>query len=487
MTSPDLLSGCSILIDGTWIKSSNTYERFDPSNLSRSTGKFSLAQSEHVTLAYEKAAVAQRKWSGLTAINRAEVLRKIADLLEAESEEAAKRLTLDMGKAIRDARGEVLRSVAILRYYSGELTQPSGETYPSADPSTFLMTLEEPLGVVCVITPWNFPFAIPVWKLAPSIAFGNTVVWKPADAATGSAVFLANLFTRAGLPPGVLNLITGKGSTLSASLTGNEYLSAISFTGSSAVGNQIRHAVADRNVKVQLELGGKNPAIVLTDADLDDAATQIIRGAMLSTGQRCTATSRVYIERGVFAEFTELLKLKNESLTVGDPFDEKTDVGPLGSVEQRTNVFRYIEIAISEKVKFITSVPLTTNDCFIAPTIITDVDSQSVLVKEEIFGPILILQEVENLSQAIDAANDTEFGLSSSLFTKDIASAMTFIKNTKSGIVHINRETAGVEPHVPFGGIKGSSNMHREQGKAARGFFTTTKTVYIRSNQNKAR
>ncbi len=475
-------TGTTLLIGGVWCAAEDSYNRFDPSRPERLTGSYALASPEQVAAAYDAAAAAQPGWAATPAPARSEVLRRAAELLEARADEAAHRLTADMGKAIRDARAEVLRSVAILRYFGGELLQPSGETYPSTDPATTLLTVEEPLGVVCAITPWNFPFAIPTWKLAPALGFGNAVVWKPAESASGSAVLLAEVLVDAGLPAGVLNVVTGKGRTISASLTGDPRLAALTFTGSNGVGVRLRQAVADRNVKVQLELGGKNPAIVLADADLDNAAVQIVRGAMLSTGQRCTATSRVYVERPIAAQFRELLREQVEKLVVGDPYDEATDVGPLASAEQRDTVAGYLDIARDQQAEVVTGGRIDdAGGCFMSPTVLADVRPESALVREEIFGPVLVLEEVEDFDAALAAANDTEFGLSSAVFTRDLAKAMAFVRRTQSGLVHINRETAGVEPHVPFGGVKGSSSMHREQGKAARAFFTTTKTVYLRT------
>ena len=474
--------GATLFLGGSWLSAEKTYERFCPADLSRSTGRFALASLDHVREAYDAASAAQPGWAATPAPARAEVLRRAADLLAGRVEEAARRLTADMGKALRDARGEVLRSVAILRYFSGELLQPSGETYPSADPNTMLLTIEEPLGVICAITPWNFPFAIPTWKLAPALGFGNAVVWKPAEPASGSAVLLTEVFAAAGLPAGVLNLVTGNGRSISRGLTDDPRLSALTFTGSGGVGNRLRQAVADRNVKLQLELGGKNPAIVLADADLADAAVQVVRGAMLSTGQRCTATSRVYVERSVAPRLRELLVKQVEQLVVGDPYAEQTDVGPLASAEQRDTVGRYLQIAVDEDAEVLVGGTLADDGgCYMAPTVLAGVRPDSALLREEIFGAVLVVEEVEDFEAALVAANDTEFGLSSALFTKDITKAMTFVRRTQSGLVHINRETASVEPHVPFGGIKGSSSMAREQGKAARQFFTTTKTVYLRT------
>ena len=476
-----LADGTTLFIGGSWRAAEQSYERFDPADLSRMTGAFAAADAELVRSAYEAAHAAQLAWAATPAAARGDVLRRAADLLEARLDDAAHRLTADMGKTIRDARGEVARSVAILRYFAAEVLQPAGETYPSADPTTMLLTVEEPLGVVCAITPWNFPFAIPTWKLAPALGFGNAVVWKPAEAASGSAVFLTETLAEAGIPDGVLNLLTGKGGAMSAELTGNAHLAALTFTGSGPVGTRLRQAVADRNVKVQLELGGKNPAIVLADADLEDAATQVTRGAMLATGQRCTATSRAYVERSVFSEFLELLRDRVEAMAVGDPYDDETDVGPLASVQQRNTVRGYMELARKEQAEFVIGGLSDEHECFAPLTILTGVAPGSALLREEIFGPVLVVQAVEDFEEGIKEANDTEFGLSSALFTRDLGKATEFIRRTESGLVHINRETAGVEPHVPFGGVKGSSSMSREQGKAARQFFTTTKTVYLRS------
>lgn len=478
-TSP-LPSGQTLFIDGHWRLAGSEYERFDPSDLSRSTGRFALAGAAEVEAAYAAASAAQPGWAATPAPARAEILRTAAEAIEERAEEGARRLTADMGKALRDARAEVLRSASILRYFAGELLQPSGETYPSADPATTLLTVEEPLGVVLAITPWNYPFAIPTWKLAPALGFGNGVVWKPAEPASGSAVLLTEMLSSAGLPPGVLNLVTGRGRELSPHLTGDPRLAALTFTGSGGVGTRLRQAVADRNVKVQLELGGKNPAIVLADADLPDAAEQVVRGAMLSTGQRCTATSRVYVEQPVAEDFARLVQERVETLVVGDPFDDATDVGPLASEEQRETVGGYLDIARDEGVQVLHGGSLRGEQCFVDPTVISGVAPESRLMLDEIFGPVLVLAEVNDFEEAIAAANATEFGLSSAVFTKDLAKAMAFIRRTQSGVVHINRETAGVEPHVPFGGVKGSSSMAREQGKAARHFFTTTKTVYLR-------
>jgi acyl-CoA reductase-like NAD-dependent aldehyde dehydrogenase len=481
-TKSRLDSGESLFIGGRWSSGDDTYERFDPSDLSRSTGRYAAASSDDVARAYEAATAAQPAWAAKAAAERGEILRAAADHLASDVEAAARRLTSDIGKVIRDARGEVMAAIGTLRYYATEVLQPLGEMYPSADPSTTLFTLEQPLGVVCAITPWNFPFAIPMFKLAPALAFGNTAVWKPAEAASGSAVYLMEAFAAAGLPDGVLNLVTGKGAALSGPLVGNPHLAALSFTGSNAVGSRLRHAVADRNVKVQLELGGKNAAIVLADADLEDAAARVTRAAMFATGQRCTATSRVYVERSVGDEFIKRLCDAVNGLVVGDPFDDGTDVGPSAFPDQRDKVAEYLDLAHDEGAEVLAGGSPDGDGCFVKPTILTGVDPDSRVVREEIFGPVLVVELVDDFDSAIAKANDTEYGLSSAVFTRDVGKAIAFARRTESGVVAINRETAGIEPHVPFGGVKASSSMSRELGKAARQFFTTTKTVYLRSS-----
>jgi len=479
-----LREGKTIHIDGEWNQAMSTISLVDPANPPSTTGQLAAGSPVHVDKAYEAASDARADWASTPAQTRSDVLRVAADLLESEAEFASRRLTLDMGKAIRDASAEVARGVAILRYYAGEVLQASGEVYPSVDPSTTLQTIEEPVGTVALITPWNFPVAIPLWKMAPALVFGNTVVWKPASDAGGSAVLLVELLLRAGLPDGVLNLVTGSGGDLSESLTSASALKALSFTGSGGTGMSIQRALSDRTVKLQLELGGKNPAIVLADADLEDAAVQICRGAMFSTGQRCTATSRVFVERPVVDEFTSLLTREVNSLKTGDPLDPETDVGPAASRAQFDTVSEYIELARGEEATFLTGEeqPGDADGLYIKPVVLTGLDPSSRLLTEEIFGPVLCLVPVDGgLDQMVERANDTEFGLSSALFTSNLKNAMRFSRLSESGVVHVNRETAGVEPHVPFGGLKGSSNANREQGTAARRFFTNTKTVYIRT------
>lgn len=475
--------GTTLLIDGKWIGSASTTQCFDPADLTVVTGVFAEADARHVDAAYAAAAAAAPGWASTSMVDRTQILLQAATILESRAESCAQRLTADIGKIIRDARSEVLRSVSTLRYYAAELAQPIGNTYHSSSDDTFLFTVREPVGVVCAITPWNFPFAIPAFKLSPALAYGNTVVWKPAEAASCSAVLFAEILQEAGLPPGVLNLVTGNGATLSDSLTDDPRLSALTFTGSNAVGNQLRKAVSGHNVRIQLELGGKNPAIVLSDANIADAAAQITRGAMFATGQRCTATSRVYVQRDVMDEFCRHLVNGVTALRVGNPFDDVTDVGPLASRGQRTKVLEYLSIAASEKATFLTGEGQAArdHDCFVDPTVLADLSPASRVTREEIFGPVAVLAPFDTYEDAVTAANDTNYGLSAALFTANINAAMDFVRKSESGLVHINRETAGIEHHVPFGGAKESGSMSKELGKAAREFFTNSKTVYLRN------
>jgi acyl-CoA reductase-like NAD-dependent aldehyde dehydrogenase len=471
-----------VLIGGSWERTPETVECTDPSRPGSVTGTFSRATAEHITRAYEAAGDGQRRWAALSALQRADVLRRASDLLEERTAEAAERLTADMGKASREAKGEILRSASILRFASGEALQPWGESFPSADPEMLLLTAEEPVGVVAAITPWNFPFAIPTWKLAPALVFGNAVVWKPAGLAVGSAAMLAGILVEAGLPDGALNLVPGPGAELSAALTADPRLAALSFTGSTEVGMSLKRALAERNVKLQLEMGGKNAAVVLADADLPDAADQIVRAAMLATGQRCTATSRVYAARPIHDELVGMIVERVQALRVGDPYDEATEVGPLASAEQLATVRGYLELARSSgcTVRCGGEAGDGENGYFVEPTVLTEVPPDSPLLREEIFGPVIACAPIEGLEEGLELANRSEFGLTSSVFTRDTAAALAFARGVEAGMVNVNRETGGQEPHVPFGGVKASSNLEREQGKAARRFFTTTKTIYVR-------
>jgi aldehyde dehydrogenase (NAD+) len=421
-------------------------------------------------------------WRATPAPGRGDILRKAADLLEARAADVGRDLTREEGKTLAEGIGETRRAVQILRYYAAQTLEPDGETYPSHSANTFLYARREPVGVVSAITPWNFPIAIPAWKIAPALAYGNSVVWKPAELVPLTAVHLVQALVDAGLPDGVLNLVIGKGSEVGDVLVTHDAVQAITFTGSNAVGRALQRKAIERGKKVQLELGGKNPAVVLDDADLDLAAEQVARGAFLSAGQKCTATSRVIVEAAVLQPFQERLAALAETWKLGDPLEADTRVGPLVSADQLQSVTDYLDIARQEGGRALAggSRPDHLGDgYYIKPTVLTDVGPESRVVREEIFGPVAAVLSAGSYDEAVALANDTRYGLCASVFTNDLTRALRFADDIHAGVVKINQESAGLEFHVPFGGMQESSSGSREQGKAAREFFTQWKTVYM--------
>jgi aldehyde dehydrogenase (NAD+) len=470
-------------IGGQWLAavSGETSENRNPANPDEVIGLFAASGADDVSAAVAAADAAAFGWAETSAITRANILYKASEILAGRIPQVGRDLSREEGKTLKEGIGETTRAVAILRYFAGEVQQPVGEHYSSANPSTLLFTLREPLGVCGIITPWNFPIAIPAWKIVPALAFGNTVVFKPASLTPLCAVHLTQALAEAGLPEGVLNLVTGSAGQVGDPLVTDDRVVAVSFTGSDVVGNGIKKAAGERGAKVQLELGGKNPAIVLADADLDHAVQQVINGAMMSTGQKCTATSRAIVDRRVAAEVAERLGAKIAGLTVGDPLEDATQIGPVISAEAAERIAGEIDSARMSGVNLAVGGdrPANLNGHFLNPTLFVDVDPDSRLGQEELFGPVLGVIPVDDIDHAIAVANSVRFGLSASLFTRDIGRALDFIRHIHAGIVHVNSETAGAEPHVPFGGYKGSSSYSREQGKAAREFYTQVKTVYF--------
>ena len=473
-------------IGGQWVaaKSGGTFENRNPANTDDLIGAFAASGAEDVDAAVTAAAEAFPAWRKTSAIARGQILFKAADILMSRVNEIGAELTREEGKTLKEGIGETTRAVQILRYFAGEAQQPTGEHYPSMSPSTLLYTVREPLGVCALITPWNFPIAIPTWKLAPALAFGNTVVLKPASLTPLCAVRLVEALAEAGLPAGVVNLVTGSAGAVGDPLVRDERVTAISFTGSNAVGNELKMTAAERGAKLQLELGGKNPAIVLKDADMDHAITHLVNGAMMSTGQKCTATSRAIVERSVAAELTERLTAKIASLVVGDPSKPETQIGPVIDDKAASRIVGDIARGTDEGAEVLVgggrlSENGTAKGHFVSPTLLGGVASESFLGQEELFGPVLGIIPVDGYEEAIEVANAVRFGLSASIFTRDLGRALQFAQDIQAGIVHVNSETAGAEPQVPFGGYKGSSSYSREQGKSAREFFTQVKTVYI--------
>jgi aldehyde dehydrogenase (NAD+) len=475
-----------LLIDGAWRDpaSGNWQPNVNPANTDDVIGEFAAANADDANEAVNAAARAFTGWRATPMVTRGNILYKAANLLEARLEEVAQAMTREEGKTLPEARGETARGVAILRYYAGEASQPDGETYPTALPNRMLYTRREPVGVVGLITPWNFPVAIPLWKMAPALVYGNTVVLKPADLTPLTAWHIADVLHQAGLPAGVLNLVTGSGRVAGNAIVNHPDVKAISFTGSNGVGRDIQRKAMERGAKAQLEMGGKNPVVVLDDADLDLAVEMVTRGAMKSTGQKCTATSRVFVQEGIYSRFAAALTNKVKSLKVGDGSAADTYLGPAVSKSQQQTVLEYLEIGRQEGMKTAAGGEPYREDAYrggfyVPPTVFLDAAVDSRVMQEEIFGPVVALAPVPTLDAAVEAANNIPFGLSAAIISRDIGNIMRFIDGIQAGLVHVNDETAGAEPHVPFGGFKESSSHSREQGKAAREFYTQLKTVYL--------
>lgn len=475
-------------IGGEWMDARDgaTSENRNPANPSDLIGLFPRSTGEDVAAAVEAARSAHPAWSALSSLKRGEYLLRAAAVLEARVDEIAAEFTREEGKTLREARGETLRGVTILRYFAGEGAQAVGEVYPSVNPAMMLYTLHVPLGVVGIITPWNFPVAIPLWKIAPALLYGNTVVFKPAEITPLTATRLAQIFDEVGLPKGVLNLVAGSGAVIGPALTDNPTVTGISFTGSNAVGRAIQAGANRRGAKVQLELGGKNPVVVLDDADLDQAAALTVSGAMLSTGQKCTATSRAIVQRAVLAAFTEKVVARVRALAVGDGMRDETNVGPQASASQRDTVLEYLEIGREEGAEVLVgggplNGPEYNGGYFVQPTVFAGVRPEMRIAQEEIFGPVLSIIPADSYDEALSIANGVRYGLSAAIFTRDIGKSFRFIRDSQAGVIHVNGETPGAEPQAPFGGMKESSSFSREQGKAAAQFFTQTKTVYFES------
>ncbi|HTI64548.1 MAG TPA: aldehyde dehydrogenase family protein [Gemmatimonadaceae bacterium] len=437
--------------------------------------------AEEVRRAVSAAADALPRWRGLAGSARADALYKWADAIASRAEEFAQLVTREVGKPIGESRGEVARCVTILRYYAGDAVRGIGDVIPAQSATSLQFTLRQPLGVVALITPWNFPIAIPLWKAAPALAFGNTVVLKPAESSARSAVFLAECAEAAGLPAGAFNVLLGRGDVVGGPLVGADDVRAVSFTGSGRVGAHVAAQAAQRNIRYQTEMGGKNVAIVMPDADLTLAATLTAAGAMRYAGQKCTATSRVVVARDVEKEFLEELRGQVAALPLGPVADPKAAVGPVISEISRDSIRRALDDIDAECI-YVGKVPTSDEferGFFLPPAIYRNAAADSALAQRELFGPVLAAFTADDLDHAIALANATPYGLSASLFTRDIRSALRYIDRIEAGMVRVNGDTTGVDPHAPFGGMKGSSSGSREQGPAAREFYTEIKTVQI--------
>ncbi|WP_010273136.1 aldehyde dehydrogenase family protein [Paenibacillus senegalensis] len=472
-------------INGEWAPSVGQawIQRTNPANQSERIGEVPDSTAEDVELAVTAANLALNAWRRLAGAERGNLLYRAADLVEKHKRELARLATREMGKTLMEMTQEVARGADILRYYAGEGMRKTGDVIPSANRDHLLFTTRVPMGVAALITPWNFPVAIPLWKLAPALVYGNTVIWKPSPEASITAVKLTGLLAEAGFPPGVVNLVHG-GKKTGEAMVSHPRVQAVSFTGSNAAGRQIAIEAARTGKKVQLEMGGKNPVIVTDKADLDKSVRMTISGAMKSAGQKCTATSRAIVFRSVYDDFKEKLLEEVKQITVGDGLNEAAWMGPLVSQSQWDKVMSYIRQGLSEGAELLCGGKRPEGadyeqGFFIEPTVFANVTTEMTLAQEEIFGPVLALMVVDSLEEALQLANDVRFGLSASIFTEDIQEAMQFIQDMEAGMIRINGESAGVELQAPFGGMKASSSYSKEQGTAAIEFYTTSKTVTI--------
>ncbi|MBU7592665.1 alpha-ketoglutaric semialdehyde dehydrogenase GucD [Metabacillus halosaccharovorans] len=476
-------------INNEWKQSSDhdVIASFNPANKEEVVGLVQKSSEEDLDEAVNAAHNAKKGWRKLGQVARGQLLYKVANIIEENLEDIAETMTREMGKTLPEAKGETARGVAILRYYAGEGMRSDGDTIPSTDPDALMFTRRTPLGVVGVITPWNFPVAIPIWKIAPALVYGNTVVFKPATEAAVTAAKVVECFAKAGIPQGVLNFITGSGSVIGQGLIDHPLLNGITFTGSEGVGKNVAKSATERGIKFQLEMGGKNPVIVAKDADLQLAVDAVLSGGLKSTGQKCTATSRVIVEADIYDQFKELLLNKIDEITIGDGLKDGIWMGPCASESQFNTVCSYIEKGKQEGASLIYGGEVLNgeeyqNGFFVRPAVFENVNSDMSIAQEEIFGPVLALMKVGSLEKAIDVANDSKYGLSASIFTRNISSFLSFIDDMEAGLVRVNAESAGVELQAPFGGMKASSTGTREQGEAAKEFYTSIKTVFVKGS-----
>ena len=468
-------------IGGRHVASEDTGENINPSDTNDVIGLYSRATPETVEEAISAASEAAPDWAATSPQQRADILLRIASEIRSRSHELGRLLSREEGKVLGEGIGEVMRAAQVFEFFSGEALRMSGDRFPSTRENVTVEVVREPVGVVAAITPWNFPIAIPAWKIAPALAFGNTVVFKPAELVPASAHALVDIAIRSGLPDGVLNLVLGSGSVLGPALYGSSDVDAISFTGSLETGREVLAGAAGQLTKVQLEMGGKNPLVIATDADLELALDVAMQGAFGSTGQRCTASSRLIVEDSVHDEFVERLAHKMSGIGVGNALSEESEMGPVVDKRQLDIDLRYLEIAKEEGAEAVLGGELLEKDTpgfYLSPALILGTHNHQRVNQEEIFGPIATVIRVADYEEALSTANDTPFGLSSGICTTSLRLAEHFQSHAQAGIVTINLPTAGVDPHAPFGGRKASSYGPREQGSQAREFFTQTKTGY---------
>ena len=472
-------------INGEWQEwKGRRVQDVNPADVNDVIADAPASSAREASEACEAAARAFEGWRNTPAPVRGQILYKVHRRMEERRQELAEALTREEGKTLSESRGELQRAINIVEFFAGEARRITGETIPSELPSNFCYTVKQPVGPVAIITPWNFPIAIPIWKMAPALVSGNTVVFKPASLTPLTAALIVEIFHECGLPPGVLHLVYGGGREVGDTIVKHPAIQAVSFTGSNDVGIALYGAAAARGIKCQCEMGGKNPIVVLGDADLELAVESTLQGAFGSTGQRCTATSRAVVVDSVANEFLERLEARTASLVVGNGLDPKTNIGPSVDQSQLDTVLSYVEAGRKEGARLVVGGGRV-NDAgrergfFVAPAIFDRVDPGMRIAQEEIFGPVLSLIRVPDTATALSAANGVRFGLSASIYTNDVTAMYRFVDKLEAGIIHVNSPTVGGEAHIPFGGMKATGVGLREMGRVAIDFYTELKVVYV--------
>jgi len=468
-------------IGGKEISAATPLESINPSNTSEVVATFPEGTAEDVNAAVEAATKAQPAWASASPEVRSDVLDKAGSLIIERKDAIGKLLAREEGKTLPEAMGETVRAGRILKYFAGEALRRHGQNLESTRPGIEVQTYREAVGVFGLITPWNFPIAIPAWKLAPAIAFGNTVVLKPANPTPATAHALISVLHEAGLPAGVVNMVLGRGNVGDA-IAKHPGVTGVSFTGSQAVGSKVAAAAVARQARVQLEMGGKNPLVVMDDAEFDRAVQIAVDGGYFATGQRCTASSRVFVQEGIYDKFIAAVAERAKALKVGDALDPATQMGPAVTDVQLAGNLKYVDIALKEGGRLLAGgnepLKLANQGYYMSPTLIVDTQASDTINQEEVFGPVVSVVKFKTYDEALELCNAGNFGLSAGIVTTSLKHARHFQRNIKAGMVMINLPTAGVDYHVPFGGTRGSSYGSREQGFAAVEFFTTTKTAY---------
>jgi aldehyde dehydrogenase (NAD+) len=472
-------------INGEWAAAGATFENRNPANTEELVGTFAKGTAADMAAAADAAAAAFPAWSAMSAPARGNILYKAADILDKTFDSVAADMTREEGKTLPEAKGEVRRSINIFRYFAGEGARLPGMLVPSERDRVHMFALRKPIGVVGLVTPWNFPSAIPAWKLAPALICGNTVVLKPASAAPLSAWRIVEALHQAGIPKGVVNFVAGSGGELGQALVNAKPLKAVSFTGSCEIGDWLHAEASKRRLRIQLEMGGKNPTIVLADADFNTAVENVVNAAFFSTGQKCTATSRAIVEDAIYDKFVAAVVERTRKLKVGDGMQAGIEIGPCVDKAQMETVLRYIEIGRKE-----CGAPLCggsrltegtlSKGWFVEPTVFAGITPQHTIAREEIFGPVLAIMRARDFEDAMSIANSIPFGLSSSIQTTNLSRAFEYIYRAEAGLLTVNLPSAGVEYQLPFGGTKDSSFGPKEQGPAALEFYSDYKTVYLK-------